>query len=50
LKAAGYAVEDRAVDIDKSLVLAATDEWALRKMDYFSRIRMRGVADYMVIE
>lgn len=50
LKAAGYAVEDRAVDIDESLVLAATDEWALRKMDYFSRIRMRGVADHMVIE
>lgn len=50
LKAAGYAVEDRAVDINESLVLAAADEWALRKMDYFSRIRMRGVADHMVIE
>lgn len=50
LKAAGYAVDDRTVDIDESLVLAAADEWALRKMDYFSRIRMRGVADHMVIE
>lgn len=50
LKAAGYTVEDRAVDINESLVLAAADEWALRKMDYFSRIRVRGVADHMVIE
>ena len=50
LKVAGYAVEDRAVDINESLVLAAADEWALRKMNYFSRIRMRGVADHMVIE
>ena len=30
--------------------MATADEWALRKMDYFSRIRMRGVADHMVIE
>lgn len=50
LKAAGYAVEHRAVDINESLFLAAADEWALRKMDYFSRIRMRGVTDHLVIE
>lgn len=49
LKAAGYAVEDRAVDIDESIVQAAADEWAVRKLKYFSRIRMRGVADHMVI-
>ena len=49
LKAAGYAVEDRAVDIDESIVQAAADEWAVRKLNYFSRIRMRGVADHMVI-
>ena len=49
LKAAGYAVEDRAVDIDESIVQGAADEWAVRKLDYFSRIRMRGVADHMVI-
>lgn len=50
LKAAGYAVEDRAVDIGESVVQTAADEWAVRKLDYFSRIRMRGVADHMVIE
>jgi len=50
LKAAGYAVEDRAVDIEEIVVQAAADEWAVRKSDYFSRIRMRGVADHMVIE
>lgn len=49
LKAAGYAVEDRAVDIDESIVQDAADEWAIRKLNYFSRIRMRGVADHMVI-
>lgn len=49
LKAAGYAVEDRAVDIDESILQAAADEWAVRKLNYFSRIRMRGVADHMVI-
>lgn len=49
LKAAGYAVEDRAVDIDESILQDAADEWAVRKLNYFSRIRMRGVADHMVI-
>jgi len=50
LKAAGYVVEDRAVDIDESVMQAAADEWAGRKLDYFSRIRIRVVADHMVIE
>ncbi len=50
LKAAGYAVEDRAVDIEESVVQAAADEWVVRKLDYFSRIRMRRAADHMVIE
>lgn len=49
LKAAGYAVEDRAVDIDESILQDAADEWTVRKLNYFSRIRMRGVADHMVI-
>ena len=50
LRAAGYAVEDRAVDIDESVMQAAADEWAVRKFDYFSRIRMRGAVDHMVVE
>ncbi|MDG4474733.1 FRG domain-containing protein [Thiovibrio frasassiensis] len=50
LKAAGYTVEYRAIDIDESVMQAAADEWAVRKLDYFSRIRIRGVADHMVIE
>jgi hypothetical protein len=50
LKAAGYAVEDRTIDIDESVMQAAANDWAVRKLGYFSRIRMRGVADHMVIE
>ena len=49
LNAAGYAVEDRVVDIEESVLQAAVEEWAERKLDYFSRIRMRGVADHVVI-
>ncbi|NMM14298.1 MAG: FRG domain-containing protein [Rhodoferax sp.] len=50
LRAAGYAVEDRAIDIDESVMRAAADEWAVRKMGYFSRIRIRLAADHLVIE
>lgn len=50
LKAKGYAVEERAVEIDESVVQAAAKEWAVRKFDYFRRIRIRGVADHIVIE
>lgn len=50
LRAAGFVVEDRAVDIDENVMQAAADEWAVRKLDYFSRVRVRGIADHMVIE
>lgn len=30
--------------------IMAAAEWVLRKMDYFSRISMRGIADHMLIE
>jgi hypothetical protein len=49
LRAAGYAVEDRAIDIDESMVLAAADEWAVRKADYFGRIRLRLAAGHISI-
>jgi hypothetical protein len=50
LMSAGYTVKDRAVEIDASVIHAAAEEWALRKADYFGRIRMRGVADHVVLE
>lgn len=47
---AGYIVKDCAVEIGASVIYAATAAWALRKADYFGRIRMRGVADPVVLE
>jgi hypothetical protein len=47
---AGYIVKDCAVEIGASVIHAATEEWALRQADYFGRIRIRGVADHVVLD
>jgi len=47
---AGYIVKDYAVEIGASMIHAATEEWALRKADYFGRVRMHGVADHVVLD
>jgi hypothetical protein len=47
---AGYTVKDCAVEIGASVIHAAAEAWALREADCFGRIRMRGVADHVVLE
>lgn len=50
LQSAGYIVKKCAIDIDESVIQAAEKEWAERKLDYFSRVRLRLVADHMALE
>lgn len=50
LRSAGYIVEDRAINISMDVNQAAADEWAKRKADYFSRIRMRAVCDHLILD
>lgn len=47
LLAAGYSVELCPLKVDPETVNAALDEWEHKKTDYFSRIRVRGVADHI---
>lgn len=47
LLAAGYSVELCPMKVAPETVNAALDEWEHKKSDYFSRIRVRGVADHI---
>lgn len=44
---AGYEVEPCPISVQPETVKAALDEWEHKKSDYFSRIRVRGVADHI---
>jgi hypothetical protein len=49
LLTAGYLVELCPMKVEPETVKAALDEWEHKKSDYFSRIRVRGVADHITM-
>jgi hypothetical protein len=46
---AGYEVEPCSMSVQPEIIKAALDEWEHKKSDYFSRIRVRGVADHIIV-
>ncbi|WP_301278214.1 hypothetical protein, partial [Dechloromonas sp.] len=46
---AGYQVELCPMTVQLETVKAALNEWEHKKSDYFSRIRVRGVADHIIM-
>ncbi len=45
---AGYAIDDRAVDVRSDLIESATQDWEIRKMDYLRRMKCRLTCDHHV--
>lgn len=46
---AGYEIKLCPMSVQPETVKAALDEWEDKKSDYFSRIRVRGVADHIMV-
>ena len=50
LLAAGYKVELCPMKVDPAIIQDAVDTWGQQRESYYSRIKVRGVCDHMVIE
>lgn len=49
LLSGGYLVEPCPMHVDAEIIKAALDQWEHKKSNYFSRIRVRGVADHIIM-
>lgn len=50
LLAAGYRVELSPLTVDPAIIQAATDSWETKRTAYFDRIRVRAMADMLILD